>query len=156
MTPQQLSVILAAPLDAANWQEVDELTPSQLASILAAIQGSVSPAGHLITGGPPPVVTYQGGDGGALVSSAGRDSAGQAVVTTGTGSLLGGVLLRVTFATAFTAAPSVLVEGIDATTAALGISLTVTTAYFEINAPSAGFPATTTYSWNWAAVGSPS
>ncbi len=146
-------MILAAPFAAASWQGVTELTPSQLASILAAIATPPALPNHLETGGAHATAAYLPADGGGVSLPAGTDSSGRVVVTTGAvgGS---GDLVTVTFAVPFASAPTVTLSYEDGTALALKAVLSSVTANgFTINVTAAA--ALTAYAFDWIAVGAP-
>lgn len=152
MTPDELAVVVAAPLTANSWRGVNELTPSQLASILAALAGA-GQTNHLQTGGSSAVPTYVLGDGGSVTSTTGTDSAGNVQVTTGTGGP--GTLLTMAFAANFTSTPEVFIWGADAASAALlPFPQSVGGSGFSLVLGAASAPATN-YSFGWLAVGAP-
>ena len=111
--------------------------------------------GHIVTGGAAPSIAA----GAAActtptVSVAGTDTSGTITVTTGTGCAAAGKLATVTFATAFAAAPHVVITPGSAAAAGLSAyvdSSTIAAASFDIDASTA--PANSTaYKWSYVTV----
>ncbi len=119
------------------------------------IAGSLSLSGHIITTGTVPTIAA----GAAActtptVSVAGTDTAGLITVTTGTGCAATGNLATLTFATAFGAAPRVVVSPANAVASALQTyidSAAISTTKFDIGTGTVP-TSSTTYKWYYHVI----
>jgi hypothetical protein len=116
------------------------------------VSANLTVNGHIITGGVSPAVAA----GAAActtptVSVSGTDTSGTITVTTGTGCAAPGKLATVTFATAYGAAPRVVIAPGSALAAGLSAytdNATVSTTGFDL-ATGAAPASSTTYKWNY-------
>ncbi len=117
--------------------------------------GNITVGGHIITAGTAPASTA--GTAACTtptVSVTGNDTSGTISVTTGTGCASGGDLATVTFATAFAAAPRIILTPGSSATLGLGAYVdnsTTTTTDFTIGTNTTPTDSTT-YTWNYLAV----
>ncbi len=111
--------------------------------------------GHIVSGGSTPSIAAGAGAGtGPTVSVAGTDIAGVITVTTGTGPATG-KLAGITFASAFTAAPNVVLTPANANAAGLQAyvdSATTSTTVFDLDAATTAPTASTTYKWYYHVI----
>jgi hypothetical protein len=111
--------------------------------------------GHIITGGnTPAIVAGPAACTSPTVSVAGTDTTGTITITTGTGCSSGGTMATVTFASAFGAAPHVILtpgSPISQTLGAYVDDSTISTTSFDLGTNATPLP-TQTFKWNyWAA-----
>jgi len=111
------------------------------------------PNGHLQTAGGTPAAVYSAGDGGAITSVVGTDSAGEVIFQTGTGwgALL--IAVEVNFVAAWALAPIVLAQLVDPAGAPQGVVAQGGTLHIKFSVVSA--VASGAYRLSWIAVGRP-
>lgn len=110
---------------------------------------------HLVITGTTPTPTYEAGAGtapGAIVAS-GTDTAGRCAFITGTTCTVNARVVKITFASAFAAAPYVAVTPTETTGAFPDFTTEVTASAFYIRSKAAAFTDATTYTFNWVAIG---
>lgn len=116
--------------------------------------------GHFLSAGTAPSIAANSGAGtGPTISIAGSDIAGTITLTTGTAPGTSTAICTVTFATAFAAAPKVVVVSASLNTRDAGAATwyydqgNTTTTTFKLDAGSNGLAATTAYKWNYFVIG---
>lgn len=119
------------------------------------ISYNLTVAGHIITGGAAPTIAANtAACTSPTISVSGTDTAGTVTVTTGTGCASGGQIATVTFATAFGAAPKIVLTPASAAAASLNAyqdDAALTTSEFRIGVVNTPTDATT-YKWHYYAL----
>jgi hypothetical protein len=114
--------------------------------------GNITVSGHIITSGTAPgIAAGTAACTTPTVSVSGNDTSGIITVTTGTGCAASGTLATISFATAFGAAPHVLLTPGSSTALTLGAYVddaTITTNSFVLGTNSAPINSTA-YKWNY-------
>lgn len=110
--------------------------------------------GHIVSGGSAPAIAaLPAACTTPTVAVSGTDTAGTITVTTGTGCATNGALANITFASAFGAAPRVVLTPVGTAAQTLGVYIddTVTTSAFRIGS-NATPTDSTAYKWNYLVI----
>jgi len=133
---------------------------SQFVTLTGAqtVTGKLSIASeHFVGAGSTPGITFGPAAGaGSAVSIVGNDTSGVARLTTGGAVAANGILLSVTFATPYAAAPSVCITPNSAVAASSGsarVFVTSTTTGFDINVGASPVSGNQQLDWNYLVIG---
>lgn len=141
-------------------------TTLDIAALFTPIAGPPGPAGpagppgptnnHVLSGGATASASWLLADGGGVFSELGTDSSGQVIANAGTGAGVPGAIIQINFAVPFALAPQVVIQPLNAASAALGAwveGTSLSAASFQISV--ATLPPGTNVVFSWHAIGSP-